>query len=254
MYRNLLYLMFKPSYLIMENNTLSERELRRYKNQMELDGIGEEGQRRLKKAKILVIGAGGKGTSTLKNLMTAGVGYIGVSDDTLVQEDTLGRQSLYNDNDIGKQKAIVSKQYLQARNRFTQIKVHNIRLIPENLSKVITQYNVLVDATNNFESHYAIGTAARQENIPLIVGHIANNKIYISAPKFADKAIQDILNAKQIKGDKLDSQTPIVVVNSFAGNLLANEAIKIILEKPSQLNSNLLIIKLSDYSFTFQPH
>jgi molybdopterin/thiamine biosynthesis adenylyltransferase len=164
----------------MENKVLSEREIRRFQPQIKLEGFGLEGQKKIKKSRVLVIGAGGKGTACMKALIGAGVGFLGVSDDSLVQETTLSRQSLYNDNDIGKQKAIVTKQYLQARNRLTDIKVHNIRLTSENLNKTLSQYDLIVDATNTFSSHYAICEASAQANKTLVFGHIGNNKGYIT--------------------------------------------------------------------------
>jgi adenylyltransferase/sulfurtransferase len=241
----------------MKNTTLTDRETRRFQSQIDLENIGSSGQEKIKNARILVIGAGGKGTSALKTLISAGVGFIGVSDDTLVQEETLARQSLYNDNDIGKQMAIVSKQYLQTRNNLTNIKVHNIRLNSDNISKVIEDYNVLIDATNNFTSHYSINEASVNTKKPMIFGNITNNMSYITTlNNTRNIELKEILKTtKEIKdGNDADRSTPLIVVNSITGVIMANEAIRIVLELPSQLNDNLLIIKLSDYSFSLQPY
>jgi adenylyltransferase/sulfurtransferase len=240
----------------MHSEILSERELRRFKPQTDLKGIGLEGQETIKKAKILVVGAGGKGTAAMKALISAGVGYLGVSDDTLVQEDTLSRQSLYNDNDIGKQKAIVSKQYLRARNGLTEIKVHNIRLTAENLNKIISAYNLIIDATNDFESHVPIREAAKMGGKALIFGHINNNKLYISTILPGnEKPLHEIIPPQdKLDAEDEDQDTAVIIINSLAGTMLANEAIKTVLNKPSQLKDNLLIIKLSDYSFALQPY
>lgn len=239
----------------MENNTLSEREIRRFQPQINLAGIGIKGQQKIKDARILVVGAGGKGTSALRTLMSAGVGYLGISDDTLIEEETLSRQSLYNDTDIGKQKAIVSKQYLMARNRLTEIKVHNIRLTAENLNKVIDLYDIIIDATNNFVSHYSICDATSLIGKPLIFGHIQENNIYMAKPdNTTGHGIKNFFeNPNSLRLIEPDPYTPVIVVNTFAGAMLANEALNVILEKPSQLSNNMLIIKLSDYSFSFQP-
>jgi adenylyltransferase/sulfurtransferase len=220
-----------------------------------MEGIGFAGQEKIKAARILVIGAGGKGTSAMKALMASGVGFLGICDDNLVQENTLSRQSLFNDNDIGKQKAIVAKQYLQDRNRLTHIKVHNIRLTDENLNSVIKDYDLIIDATNTFSSHFAICKSTIHNRIPLIFSHTENNKIYLTKVKNADEpSIRDIFpNTPEINSNDADTSTPLVMVNSLAGITLANEAIMSILGNPSQLTNNLLIIKLADYSFTFQP-
>jgi sulfur-carrier protein adenylyltransferase/sulfurtransferase len=238
----------------MEQNILSQRELRRYEQQIELQEIGIKGQEKLKQAHVLVIGAGGKGTTALKTLVTAGVGYIGISDDSLVQEDTLGRQSLYGDNDIGKQKAIVSKQYLQARNQFADIKVHNIRLTAENLGKIIAGYDILIDCTNNYISHYAIDKAARDANKPLVFSSIHhNNALVVLLPNKSAKSLKDIIpDGNNYPLSNWDTSSPVVIINTLVGVIVANEAIKNILGKSSQLSSNVLEIAASDYSFVLR--
>ncbi|MBN2485306.1 MAG: HesA/MoeB/ThiF family protein [Bacteroidales bacterium] len=239
----------------MENEILSPRELRRYKPQIGFEGIGQAGQEKIKLAKILVIGAGGKGTSTLKTLITAGTGTIGICDDTLVDEETLGRQSLYGDNDIGKQKAIVSKQYLKARNQFADIKVHNIRLSPDNLSKIIENYDILIDATNNYPSHYAISNAAQLFNKPLVFSSTFRNKAIVTVlEKSKGKSIGEIIpDENRLETGNENIFSPSVVTNAFTGIILANEAIKIVLGHPSALHANLLIFDASDYTFTLLP-
>ena len=238
----------------MEASALSQRELRRYKPQIDFKGIGLGGQEKIKQSRVLVIGAGGKGTSALKALITSGIGYIGISDDTLIQEETLGRQSLYGDNDIGKQKAIVSKQYLRARNQFSEIKVHNIRLTTENLGKIIENYDILIDATNNYQSHYAISESAKLARKSLIFSSIHFNKAIITVlTGESKKTIQDIIpDESSLNLDGADNYLPVVIINALTGVVLANEALKLILDMPSQLQSNLLIVNPYDYSFTLR--
>ncbi len=234
----------------MDSEILSTREGRRYEQQILIDGIGDKGQEKIKLSRILVIGAGGKGTSALKNLITAGVGYIGVSDDTLIQEDTLGRQSLYGDKDIGKQKAIVVKQYLQNRNSFTSIKVHNIRLTAENLNRIIEDYHVIIDATNNFDSHYAISEAAISSNKPVVFCEIIKNKGIVTTINYKNsKGLKEILPDEEAFDIGLpDNISPVVIINALTGSYAAAEALKIVLEKTSVLNDNFLIVDASDYS------
>ncbi len=239
----------------MSQKILSIREERRYEAQLSLESIGKIGQEKLKTASVLVIGAGGKGTTALENLITVGIGSIGISDDSLVKEETLCRQNLYGDNDIGKQKAIVTKQYLQSRNQFTNIKIHNIRLNAENLKTIIKNYDVLLDATNNFETHFAIAEAANEANIPLVFGTIIKNKSIITILNTGKgKKLIDIFpDKKPINVGEEEVSTPIVIINSITGTLLANETIKLILGNPSQLINNLLIINPADYTLELQP-
>jgi molybdopterin/thiamine biosynthesis adenylyltransferase len=240
---------------LMENSVLSQRELRRYKPQIDFEGIGLQGQVKIKQSKVLVVGAGGKGTTALKTLITAGVGYIGISDDTLIREETLGRQSLYGDNDIGKQKAIVSKQYLKARNQFAEIKVHNIRLTADNLVKVLENYDIIIDATNNFPTHYAISDAAKSMNKPLVFSAIQDNRAIVAVINSqSGKVLKDILaDEAKLPLNGSNTATPAVIINALTGVVLANEALKLILDIPSQLHSSLLVIDALDYSFNFLP-
>lgn len=233
----------------MEHKPISEREQRRFEPQIALDKIGLEGQEKIKNARVLVIGAGGKGTSAMQALISAGVGYLGISDDTLIDEQTLSRQSLYNDRDIGKQKAIVTKQYLQSRNTLTEIKVHNIRLTAQNLSKVVSSYDLILDATNNYESHYAISHSAAEFKKPAVFSHIENNIPYLISLNAEDgKTLETVLpNTNDLKEDS-DQLTPVILTNVLAGTFLANEALKYILGGASQFAAKLLKIKLSDYS------
>lgn len=234
----------------MDNDVLSERERRRYEQQILIEGIGEKGQEKIKLSRILVIGAGGKGTSALKNLITAGVGYIGVSDDSLIQEDTLGRQSLYGDNDIGKQKAIVSKQYLQARNTNTNIKVHNIRLTAVNLNAVLEDYHVIIDATNNIDSHYSISQAALLTNKPVVYSAIRNNTGLITTLNYNNNAtLKEILSSENsIDTNPTDNISPVVLINTLTGTYAAAEALKIVLGETTELSDNFLIIDAANYS------
>jgi molybdopterin/thiamine biosynthesis adenylyltransferase len=239
----------------MAEEILSIREKRRYEQQTAISGIGESGQEKIKLSRVLVIGAGGKGTSALKNLITAGVGFVGISDDTLVQEDSLGRQSLFGDNDIGKQKAIVSKQYLQARNTFTDIKVHNIRLTEENLNKVIEDYHVIIDATNNYESHYAISKAAIEINRPVVFSAIKQNKGILTTLNYKNKKslTEALPDESKIDVGGADTLSPVVIINSLTGSLAAAEVLKIILQKESVLCDNFLVIDASLYSLKLLP-
>lgn len=238
----------------MSEKLLTIREERRYENQIALEGFGRKGQELLKQAKVLVIGAGGKGTTTLKNLITAGIGNLGVCDDKLVNEDSLSKQSLFGDNDVGKQKAIVVKQYLQTKNQFTNINVHNIQATSQNLPNIIANYDIVVDSTNSFETHLVIASAAKSEKKPLVLGNIHKNKSIVKVFTNEGKSFAEIFSGhKFVDIGESDILTPVVIINSLTGTVLANEVVNIILNRPSQLIDNMLIINVSDYTFGLQP-
>lgn len=237
----------------MEKNILSERELRRYQAQIDMNGIGLEGQEKIKNARVLVIGAGGLGTPAIKSLIAAGVGYLGICDDALLEEEDLGRQSLYNDIDLGKQKAIATKQHLQNRNQFTQIKIHNIRLNNENALNLLLPYDMVVDASNDLSTHGILFTVTEAANKPLVWANISN-QVAIAGVKMPgnDATAKEKSIHSFLKQSGTDTQTPLVLVYSVCGNILAGEALKLILQKASPLLTKNLFINLSEYSFSLK--
>ena len=122
----------------MKSEGLSEKEQRTFGEQIRLSGVGQAGQLKIKKSRILVIGAGGKGTSALRCLVGAGVGMIGISDNYVVEQPALPRQLLYGEKDLGRHKAIISKQKLAELSGFTDFEIHNICLSEQNSGQIVS--------------------------------------------------------------------------------------------------------------------
>ncbi len=127
---------------------LNEIELRRYKKQISAPNIGIEGQKKLKNSKVLLIGAGSIGTSTLQYLAAAGVGVIGICDYKTIQEENFVNQIMYGLGDLGKLKTIVAKEKLQLLNPYVSIQIHNIQIKDENAEKICRDYDIIIDTTN----------------------------------------------------------------------------------------------------------
>ena len=142
-----------------KHSLLSDSELRRYNRHIIMPGIGEEGQTKLKNASVLVIGAGGLGCPVLQYLTAAGAGNIGLMDFDLVNETNLPRQILYGAADIGKLKTIISKQRLNKLNNNVNIQILNIKFGKDNAPQLINDFDIIVDATDNYESRYIINDA-----------------------------------------------------------------------------------------------
>ncbi|MCB8995042.1 MAG: HesA/MoeB/ThiF family protein [Bacteroidales bacterium] len=138
---------------------LSDAEKRRYHRHIILPGIGEEGQEKLKSAKVLVVGAGGIGAPVLQYLTAAGVGNIAIMDDEIVNEENLHRQILYGGHDLGKLKTIISKQRLNSLNPLIKHEIFNIRLSAANALEFISNYDIIVDTTDNASTPYLINDA-----------------------------------------------------------------------------------------------
>jgi len=156
----------------MNQEELKDIELRRYAKHIMLPEIGKEGQLRMKNSSVLVVGAGGLGAPVLLYLSAAGVGKIGIADNDLVGESNLQRQILYGGNDLGKQKAIVAKQKLGTQFPLVKYQVHNIFLSEENARFICKEYDLIVDATDNYNARYTLNATCLEQNKPLVFGSI----------------------------------------------------------------------------------
>ncbi|HBH85533.1 MAG TPA: hypothetical protein DDY34_17265 [Bacteroidales bacterium] len=144
----------------------------RYSRQIRLAEIGKEGQMKIKASSVLVVGAGALGCPVLQYLTAAGVGTLGIVDNDWVDESNLNRQVLYTHKDIGKPKPLVARERLKILNPEVIFNVHFIRLNKECALKLISQYDVVVDCTDNFASRYLINDACVILNKPLVYGAI----------------------------------------------------------------------------------
>ena len=237
----------------MKSEILSDKELRKFSQQIQLHDVGPGGQELIKKARVLVIGAGGKGSTALQDLVTSGVGRIGICDNYLVEDPALPRQSLYGDSDLGRQKAIIASQRLSELTRLTNFELHNICLSESNIQTIISSYDIVLDATDNFAAHYLINDACLNAGKPVVFGSVYHNTIIIS-----------VFNYKN--GPSLRSLYPDVPHNqdgssdegiaseffpySMAGNFMAHETLKIILRLEGTLSGKVLRFCISDYSCT----
>ena len=131
---------------------LSQSELLRYQRHLTLPGFGETAQRQLKAARVLIIGAGGLGCPALQYLAAAGVGTLGIVDDDRVSRSNLQRQILYTDADVGLMKAEVAANRLVAMNPDIACVPHATRLTVENAIELISNYDVVLDGSDNFHA------------------------------------------------------------------------------------------------------
>ena len=151
----------------------SGAELDRYARHIVLREIGGPGQKKLKQAKVLVIGAGGLGSPALLYLAAAGVGTIGVVDDDVVSNSNLQRQVIHTDARIGMPKVFSAEAALLALNPFIKVQPYNRRLSAADAATLFADYDLILDGTDNFATRYMINAAAVVAGKPLIAGAIA---------------------------------------------------------------------------------
>jgi sulfur-carrier protein adenylyltransferase/sulfurtransferase len=145
----------------------------RYQRQMILPDFGERAQHLLAKASVLVIGAGGLGCPALLYLAGAGVGKIGIADGDTVAMSNLHRQVLYHTSDIGKNKAVVAADYLKKLNPGTEVQVYPWHVNNQNLLGIISDYDIVLDGTDNFATRYLINDACVLLDKTLVYGAVS---------------------------------------------------------------------------------
>ena len=151
---------------------LNKKELEKYNRQLILPEVGSEGQLKIKSLKVLVVGAGGLGCPVLQYLVAAGVGKIGIADGDIINMSNLQRQVLYSEQEIGMKKASVAYDKLQRMNPDTVFEVYDVFLTRDNAGEIVKGYDVIVGATDNFESRYLIDQLSQSYNIPFVHGSV----------------------------------------------------------------------------------
>ncbi|MBO9682103.1 MAG: molybdopterin-synthase adenylyltransferase MoeB [Flavisolibacter sp.] len=170
-----------------ENIHFSKEELSRYDRHIIIPDFGFEGQKKLKAAKVLVIGSGGLGSPSLLYLAAAGVGTIGIIDFDVVDDSNLQRQVLFGVDEIGKPKVEAAKQRLEALNPHITIKVYNEQLTSQNALDIIRGYDVVADGTDNFPTRYLVNDACVLLGKPNVYGSIFQFEGQVSVFNYKDK-------------------------------------------------------------------
>ena len=158
--------------LVEPAEELSIDEVRRYSRHLIIPDVGMTGQKRLKNARVLVIGAGGLGSPALLYLAAAGVGTLGIVEFDEVDESNLQRQIIHGQSDIGKPKAVSAKESIAETNPLVNVVVHNERLDNDNVMGIFEQYDLIVDGTDNFATRYLVNDAAVLLGKPYVWGSI----------------------------------------------------------------------------------
>lgn len=228
------------------------QEFLRYNRQTILPEIGDEGQEKLKKARVLVIGAGGLGCPILQYIATAGVGYIGIMDFDTIEIHNLHRQILYTEDKIGQQKAIVAKDVVSKLNPLIEVAAITEKLTLENASEVINQYDIIVDGSDNFTTRYLVNDTCVQLNKPLVYGSILRFEGQIAVFNHNEsKNLRDLFpempDPKDVPNCNLNGV--LGTLPGIIGNMMAHETLKLILELPT-LKNEIIIFNTLKWNFT----
>ncbi|SEM83942.1 adenylyltransferase and sulfurtransferase [Mucilaginibacter gossypiicola] len=232
---------------------LEREELKRYNRQMILPELGKPGQEKLKAARVLMVGAGGLGCPVLQYLVAAGVGTIGIVDDDVVDISNLHRQILYSAADVGQPKALIAKQKLNQLNPFVELITYTQRIAVANAQQLISNFDVVIDGSDNFATRYLVNDTCATLGKPLIFGSILKFEGQVSVfnhlggPNYRDifpeaPPENEVPNCAEIG--------VIGVLPGIIGTYMANEAIKLICGIGELLSGKLLTLNALDNSIS----
>ncbi|PBB20779.1 molybdopterin-synthase adenylyltransferase MoeB [Mesorhizobium sp. WSM4313] len=156
----------------MTDAALTDEELERYARHIVLPEIGGPGQQKLKRARVLVIGAGGLGAPVLEYLAAAGVGTLGIVDDDTVSLSNLQRQVIHGSDRVGMAKTDSAREAIMRINPNVTVESHRLRLTEENAPALVARYDIVVDGSDNFETRYAVADACAGEKKPLVTAAV----------------------------------------------------------------------------------
>nr|YP_010196659.1 molybdopterin biosynthesis protein [Gracilaria cervicornis]UAD84056.1 molybdopterin biosynthesis protein [Gracilaria cervicornis] len=239
--------MFYP----ISTNHLSELEYKRYARHLVLDNIGDDGQKRLKAAKILFVGAGGLAACGIIYLAASGVGCLGIVDDDRVAYSNLHRQILYKDEDIGKLKVDVVRDRIKNVNPECTIRIYSYTINECNCRDIIKNYDIVIDTTDNFQSRYIISKSCYLQSKIHIYGAVQGFEGHVSVFNYKSGPLYSDLYPKNLNlyTKKCSILGIFGVLTGIIGTLQAVEAMKIVLGIGDILSGYLLVYNLLDVSF-----
>ncbi len=216
-----------------------------YARQIRLPEIGEAGQNKLRTARVLVVGAGGLGSSALQALAAAGVGTIGIADYDRVQISNLHRQFLFGIGDIGKAKTEAAAARLKQLNPFVVLQTHTLKVTSANVPDLMADYDLILDCTDNFTAKYALNDAAVHLKKPLIQASLyryEGHALLIDTAKGTGclRCVWPEAPAAGLVGDCAEVGV-IGTLPAMFGAIQAHEAIKYFLGLPTPLANSLML-------------
>lgn len=234
------------------NVFFTDQELNHYARHLNLSEVGVAGQRQLKTAKVLCIGAGGLGSSVLLYLAAAGVGTIGIVDHDSVEISNLQRQVLYTYDDIGQKKVIAAQKKLQELNPHIRIVPYAERLTIENAKMLIDQYDIVIDGSDNFATRYIVNDVCFQLKKPNIYASISQFAGQCAVFTYEESACYRCLFEESPPSESVPNCAEggvLGVLPGIMGTIQAAEALKLILNQGMPLVNRLLMFDALKMTF-----
>ncbi|MBD1143746.1 HesA/MoeB/ThiF family protein [Pelagibacterales bacterium SAG-MED33] len=228
---------------------LNKREIEKFSRQIILKNIGALGQRKIREAKVLIIGMGGLGCPAAEFLTRSGIGTLGIVDHDRVSLSNIHRQTLYTEKNVNKSKVKIAKKKLNEINPKTKINIFNYKLNKIKFNKIIKNYDYIIDGTDNFESKFLINDISLDYKKFLVVGAISKFDGHIFSFDFKNKnnpSLRDFYQEEVVTDEILNCEYDGILgtVAGIVGTIQANEILKKILNIGENLNGFILILDL----------
>ena len=228
---------------------LNKREIEKFSRQIILKNIGALGQRKIREAKVLIIGMGGLGCPAAEFLTRSGIGTLGIVDHDKVSLSNIHRQTLYTEKNVNKSKVKIAKKKLNEINPKTKINIFNYKLNKIKFNKIIKNYDYIIDGTDNFESKFLINDISLDYKKFLVVGAISKFDGHIFSFDFKNKnspSLRDFYQEEVVTDEILNCEYDCILgtVAGIVGTIQANEILKKILNIGENLNGFILILDM----------
>ncbi|MFB6155610.1 MAG: ThiF family adenylyltransferase [Haloferacaceae archaeon] len=236
--------------------SLDETQLDRYSRHIILDEVGPEGQQRLLDGRVLVVGAGGLGAPVVQYLAAAGVGTLGIADDDVVERSNLQRQVIHADADVGKPKTESAKEFVARLNPDVAVETYQTRLTKENAREIVADYDLVVDASDNFPTRYLVNDVARLAGVPVVHGAIYKFEGQVTTLLPGGPCYRCLFPEAPEPGTVPDCATTGVlgVLPGTVGCVQATEAVKLLLDLGEPLQGRMLFYDSLDMTFDEVPY
>ena len=231
---------------------LSHDEIKRYSRHLIMPEVGMSGQKKLKKASVLCVGAGGLGSPLAFYLVAAGIGRLGIVDFDVVDFSNLQRQILHTTNDVGRPKLASAQEKLEALNPNVKVETHEERLTSENAIQLFENYDIIVDGTDNFPTRYLVNDACVLTGKPNVYGSIFRFEGQASVFSTSEGPCYRCLYPSPPPPGLVPSCAEggvLGILPGLVGLVQATEVIKLILEKGNSLAGRLLLFDALKMSF-----
>ncbi len=233
---------------------LNKNQIKRFSRQIVLKDIGILGQKKILKSKVLIIGMGGLGCPAAEFLTRAGIGFLGIVDPDTVDLSNIHRQSLYDNNDIKKFKVKAALKKLNRINPNTRVKCYKVRINKNNFSKIIKNYDYIIDGSDNFKTKFLTNDFCLKFKKFLVTGAISKFDGHIFSFNFKNKknpCLRCFYQEEKISDNILNCEYEGILgtVAGMVGAIQANEVLKKILDIGKDLNGFILILDLLDINF-----